>query len=160
MSEPFTIRAATLASGTWTEALLADSPVPEHPSRGALPANALVVDDDADVRDAIGAMLAELGIEDVRVAHDGEQALAALKGTQWDLMLLDLLMPRLDGFGVLNALREDREDQVLVRPRRVVVMSAHVRTTAASAVRTLGANDLLVKPFEIEDLAVRIGVET
>ena len=121
-----------------------------------MPANVLVVDDDSDIREAVSIMLAELGIEDVRTAHDGEQALAALEGTQWDLMLLDLLMPGLDGFGVLNALREDG---VLVRPARVVVMSAHVRTTAASAMRTLGADDLLVKPFEVEDLAARIGVE-
>jgi len=121
------------------------------------PANVLVVDDDADIREALGIILDELGIEDVRMANDGEQALAALEGTQWDLMLLDLLMPGLDGFGVLNALRENR---VLVRPRRVVVVSAHVRPTAASAMRTLGADDLLVKPFDLKDLAARIGIET
>ena len=138
------------------EAPLADSPVVEDSSQATMPSNALVVDDDSDIRDAVTFMLEELGVEDVRVAQDGEEALAALKGVQWDLLLLDLLMPRLDGFGVLNALREDK---VLVRPRRVVVMSAHVRATVASAIRTLGADDLLVKPFEVEDLATRIRVE-
>jgi len=66
------------------------------------------------------------------------------------VVLLDLLMPRLDGFGVLTALRDVEEES---RPGRVVVMSAHVRATAVSAMRTLGADDLLVKPFELEDLA-------
>lgn len=122
-----------------------------------MPATVLVVDDDADIREAIGVMLQELGVEGVGMVHDGEEALAALKETRWEVMLLDLLMPRLDGFGVLNALRDLDHP---VRPRRVVVMSAHVRATVASAIRTLGADDLLVKPFEVDDLAARIGMET
>lgn len=117
----------------------------------------LVVDDDPDIREAVSAMLAELGVDHVGVAHDGVEALAALEDTQWDVMLLDLLMPRLDGFAVLNALREMEQPD---RPRRVVVMSAHVRATVASAIRTLGADDLLVKPLDIEDLAAGIGIET
>ena len=139
------------------ETPLAGSVAPDNPSRAAIPASALVVDDDADIREVVCYMLEELGVEDVRMARDGEEAVAALRGIQWDLMLLDLLMPRLDGFGVLAALREDEN---LVRPRRVVVMSAHVRATVASAIRTLGADDLLVKPFEAEDLATRIQSET
>jgi len=122
-----------------------------------MPASALVVDDDADIREAVCHMLDELGVEDVRIARDGEEAVAALREIQWGLMLLDLLMPRLDGFGVLTALRED---ETLIRPRRVVVMSAHVRATVASAIRTLGADDLLVKPFEMEDLVTRIQSDT
>ena len=122
-----------------------------------MPANVLVVDDDADIREAVSIMLAELGVARVGVAQDGVEALAALKETRWDVVLLDLLMPRLDGFGVLNALREMEQS---ARPRRVVVMSAHVRATVASAIRTLGADDLLVKPLDLEDLAVRIGIET
>ena len=130
---------------------------PEHRPQPAMPANVLVVDDDADIREAVSIMLAELGVDHVGVAQDGVEALAALKETRWDVVLLDLLMPRLDGFGVLNALREMEQS---ARPRRVVVMSAHVRATVASAIRTLGADDLLVKPLDIDDLAVRIGIET
>ena len=128
----------------------------EDRPQAARPTNVLVVDDDADIREAVSEMLAELGVEHVGVAQDGVEALDALKERRWDVMLLDLLMPRLDGFGVLNALRE-MEHQA--RPRRVVVMSAHVRTTVASAIRTLGADDLLVKPLDIDDLALRIGIE-
>ena len=134
-----------------------NEPTPEHRPQPAMPANVLVVDDDADIREAVSIMLAELGVDRVGVAQDGVEALAALKETRWDVVLLDLLMPRLDGFGVLNALREMEQS---ARPRRVVVMSAHVRATVASAIRTLGADDLLVKPLDLEDLAVRIGIET
>ena len=128
----------------------------EDRPQAARPTNVLVVDDDADIREAVSEMLAELGVEHVGVAQDGVEALDALKERRWDVMLLDLLMPRLDGFGVLNALREMEHH---ARPRRVVVMSAHVRTTVASAIRTLGADDLLVKPLDIDDLALRIGIE-
>jgi len=121
------------------------------------PRKVLVVDDEEDVCEAVSALLQELGVRDVGVARDGEEALAALERTPWDVMLLDLLMPRLDGFGVLTALREGRSS---IRPGRIVVMSAHVRGTAASALRTLGADDLLVKPIELEDLAARIGTES
>ena len=135
---------------------MTDRPISDHSSGTPAPVRVLVVDDDADVREAVSAMLGELGVEDVGIACDGEEALAALKETRWDVMLLDLLMPRLDGFGVLNALRET---EPAARPRRVVVMSGHVRATVASAIRTLGADDLLVKPLEIRDLAQRIGIE-
>jgi CheY-like chemotaxis protein len=117
--------------------------------------NALVVDDHDDIREAVTAMLLELGVENVDVAANGGEAIEALRETRWDLLLLDLLMPGIDGFGVLNAIRA--EDGIL-RPRLVVVMSAHVRATYASAIRTLGADDLLTKPFDLDDLASRIGL--
>jgi len=114
------------------------------------PANVLIVDDDGDICEAVKAMLEELGIEEIQVARNGEEAVTEMKARRYDLVFLDLLMPRLDGFGVLTALRDVEEES---RPGRVVVMSAHVRATAVSAMRTLGADDLLVKPFELEDLA-------
>ena len=134
--------------------LNADSAMEREPEAKE-PLRALVVDDEPDIREAVSVMLEELGVDHVVAVTDGLEALDAINGTMWDVVLLDLLMPRLDGFGVLNGLRE--MDQSL-RPRRVVVMSAHVRATVASAIRTLGADDLLVKPIELDDLAAKIGI--
>ena len=70
-------------------------------------AKILVVDDDPDMRDAL-QMILESGGHAVVMAEDGEQCLAKLKDEQPDLMILDLLMPRMDGFEVCKALKDPR----------------------------------------------------
>lgn len=65
----------------------------------------LLVDDDPDILIAVGAVLEAHNL-DVITAHDGEEALAKLRDEHPDLMILDMLMPRLDGFGVLKALKD------------------------------------------------------
>ena len=67
----------------------------------------LVVDDDPDILDAITMILESQGYE-VVTARDGVEGLANLKAEKPDLMILDLLMPKMDGFGVLKELREPR----------------------------------------------------
>jgi DNA-binding response OmpR family regulator len=68
-------------------------------------AKILLVDDDPDIRIAIGAVLQSRNYQ-VITAHDGEEALAKLREEKPDLMILDLMMPRMDGFAVLKELRE------------------------------------------------------
>jgi len=70
-------------------------------------AKILVVDDVAENRDLLLRRLQRLGIDDVDQAENGMQALAALAKKSYDLMLLDIMMPELDGFGVLDALRKN-----------------------------------------------------
>lgn len=67
-------------------------------------AKVLLVDDDPDIRIAIGAVLRSRSYQ-VVTARDGEEALVKLREEKPDLMILDLMMPRLDGFGVLKQLK-------------------------------------------------------
>jgi len=71
-------------------------------------AKILVVDDDPDMREAIGMMLEPAGFQ-VVMAKDGEEALSKLAAAKPNLMLLDLLMPRKDGFAVLKELAEEQK---------------------------------------------------
>ena len=64
----------------------------------------LIVDDDPDIRDAIGTIL-EAHSYQVITANNGEEGLVKLKEERPDLMILDLLMPKLDGFGVLKEIQ-------------------------------------------------------
>jgi len=71
-------------------------------------AKILIVDDDPDMRLAIGSVLRSRSYQVVE-ARDGEEALRKLKEEKPDLMLLDLLMPRMDGFGVVKTLKNTQE---------------------------------------------------
>jgi PAS domain S-box-containing protein len=115
----------------------------------------LVADDDQDIRSQIAGHLRRAGHE-VLEAGDGEQALQAARGEQLPtLALLDLRMPRLDGLGVLRALR--RDGVTLSLP--VVMMTDNPGMSASdrSAIDRLGASVLLHKPCSAEELAELIG---
>ncbi|NII10094.1 response regulator transcription factor [Oleiagrimonas sp. C23AA] len=83
-------------------------------------------------------------------AGDGVTALGFLDGFEYDLVVLDLMLPRLDGLGVLRALAERRQ-----RPR-VLVLSA--RDQVADRIQALdaGADDYLIKPFSFDELVARL----
>jgi sigma-B regulation protein RsbU (phosphoserine phosphatase) len=116
------------------------------------PATILVVDDDAGNRDMLGRRLAREGHR-VRTAAGGREALAALAGAPADLVLLDVMMPGLDGYGVLAALKADP------RLRHVPVIMISAVDHLASVVRCieLGAEDYLPKPFDATLLRARVG---
>lgn len=64
----------------------------------------LIVDDDADIRHILGLRLRHAGFE-IGEAADGAEGLAAVRASAWDIVLLDLMMPRVDGFAFLDELR-------------------------------------------------------
>jgi CheY-like chemotaxis protein len=110
-------------------------------------AKVLVVDDDPMIRDVLSDVLSDEGHQ-VLTARDGMEALQALEREGNYLILLDLMMPRLDGPGVIRAL----EARPTVRDgNRIIVMSAAERLFALSA---LIASDLVrervAKPFELD----------
>ena len=72
-----------------------------------MPKKILVVDDDPDIRDVVTVILESRGYEIV-TACDGIECLAALRAEKPDLMVIDLLMPKMDGFGVLKELQDGR----------------------------------------------------
>ncbi|MDB6093938.1 MAG: cya [Verrucomicrobia bacterium] len=112
----------------------------------------LVADDSEAVRGIVVLMLRSLGYRDVREAVDGRDALALMQKGEFDLLVLDIEMPNLDGYGVLAALKRD---PVL---RHVPVIVASGLDDLESVVRCidLGAEDFLPKPVNSVILRARI----
>jgi adenylate cyclase len=112
----------------------------------------LVVDDDEGNRDLLARRLERLGYS-VMVAEDGAQALGVLEVEPVDLILLDLMMPVLDGFGVL----EQRNADERLRTIPVVMISSDSDTDRVARCVEMGADDYLPKPFDPVLLRARIG---
>ena len=119
------------------------------------PASILVVDDHPASLRAAEGLLREAGHTDVRTLQDPHAAVAACREAAPDLLLLDLEMPALDGFGVLTAL-----DDLLHEPTLLPVLclaSAEVGPEERARAVALGARDFLTKPLEAGEVAVRVG---
>jgi len=114
-----------------------------------VPARVVVVDDDEALRNAVRRALRLEGY-DVELAGDGAEALARLTGLRADLVVLDVLMPVLDGITVCRRLREggDRTPILLLTARDAVCD----RVAGLDA----GADDYLTKPFALEELLARV----
>ena len=91
---------------------------------------------------------------DTSIAGDGVEALEQIEAHEWDLVVLDLLLPGLDGFDVLAAVAE-RE-----RPPRVLVLSARQEVATRIAALDGGASDFLAKPFSFDELLARVRAQT
>lgn len=109
----------------------------------------LVVEDEAPLRLALRDALCAEGFE-VLEAEDGERGLALALREDPDLVLLDLMLPRMDGLAVLEALRADR----LLAP--VVILSARGAEWDRVQGFQVGADDYVVKPFSMRELSLRI----
>src|SRR6202167_6106918 len=109
----------------------------------------LVVDDEPFLRDAVAASLRFLGF-DVTTADNGADALRLARDGRFDLLVLDVMLPDLDGFDVVRRLRRDGS--------WVPVIFLTARDTQADKVTglTIGGDDYLTKPFGLEELAARI----
>jgi len=109
----------------------------------------LVVDDSERVRKTLATGLRARGMA-VETAADGVEALAMLNGLPFDLVVLDLMMPRVDGVQVLQALKGRTQ-----KPR-ILVLSARDQLQDRVGALNLGADDYLVKPFAFEELLARL----
>jgi len=112
----------------------------------------LVVDDEPRILRFVRLNLCSCGFE-VITASDGDDALSIINSEKPDLMILDIFMPGLDGFGVLKKLRE-REDNFGCPHLPVIVFSA--RSAVCSKAMNLGADDFIAKPFQPEEMAEKI----
>ena len=127
--------------------------VPEQPLAGPVAANLLVVDDNAENREVLAVMLKRQGYT-VTLADSGAQALEFLQQYRaFDLVLLDILMPGIDGFQVLQRMKS--EVQLTNIP--VIVISALDDLSDSVHCIELGAEDYLSKPFNAVLLRARIG---
>jgi PAS domain S-box-containing protein len=121
-----------------------------EPEEGDDRPRVLVADDNADMRQYVVRILAEhFRIEAV---PDGEAALAAVKKQPSDLVLTDVMMPRLDGFGLLRALRADPSTSGVP----VIMLSARAGEESRVEGMEAGADDYLVKPFSARELLARV----
>jgi sigma-B regulation protein RsbU (phosphoserine phosphatase) len=115
-------------------------------------AKILVVDDVAENRDLLARRLQRLGFKAIDQAENGVQALAAIAKTAYDLVLLDIMMPELDGFGVLTALKQDGR----INDLPVIVISALNEIEPIVRCIELGAEDFIFKPFNPTLLRARV----
>ncbi|MEO7319770.1 MAG: SpoIIE family protein phosphatase [Chthoniobacteraceae bacterium] len=111
----------------------------------------LVVDDDAGNREMLSRRLERLG-HTVEVAENGRRALEILRQQAFDLMLLDLQMPELNGYEVLEQVKVDEA----LRDLPIIVLSASDETSRVAHCIEMGAADYLAKPFEPVLLRARI----
>lgn len=109
----------------------------------------LLADDETAITDNLAPLLRRAGFE-VVVAHDGEEALNRLRAGAPDLVVLDVMMPRLDGRAVLRRLREER----FATP--VILLTQVGESSERAMALEEGADDYLNKPFDPQELMARI----
>ncbi len=112
----------------------------------------LVVDDNADMREYIVRILSQNPLWKIKSAADGLQALKAVNKQKPDLVLSDIMMPQLDGFGLLKKLKEDPA----TAPIPVILLSVQAGEEATIEGLEKGADDYLVKPFSARELVARV----
>lgn len=109
----------------------------------------LMVDDEADIREAVQSSLKSRGYT-VVAAADGEEGLNKVRSERPDLVLLDIVMPKVDGWQVLKAIRNDED--AATRQLPVVMLTANRQTSSLVESQSQKATDYLMKPFDIETL--------
>ena len=113
-------------------------------------ARILVVDDEPIVRDVLGRYLAREGFT-VETAGDGEAAIAAFDSARPDLVLLDLMLPRIDGLEVFRRIRSRGADRTAV-----IMLTAKTEEADRVVGLELGADDYVTKPFSPREVVARV----
>lgn len=111
----------------------------------------LVVDDEPQLRNFIRMRL-EVNKFKVILASDGIEGLKKTQEEKPDLILLDILMPNLDGFGMLRKLKEDDKTKSIP----VIILTAQDKPQNISRALEIGANDYMAKPFESKIMLEKI----
>lgn len=111
----------------------------------------LITDDDPDIRQLVIYALADQGHE-VSVAKDGKEALEHVVGSPPDLMVLDVMMPELDGYGVLRALGE----RDLKGTTKILMLTAKGSERDWKEGYDLGADRYMTKPFDPDELVATV----
>ena len=111
----------------------------------------LIVDDEPNIVISLEFLLQQEGYQ-VEVAHDGQEALDAIERQPPDLVLLDIMLPRLSGFDVCKRIRTNPDWSKV----RVVMLTAKGREVEVSKGLALGADDYITKPFATKELLARV----
>ena len=113
----------------------------------------LVVDDEPNIVISLEYVMKNAGYE-VETAYDGEEALTKIRAGMPDLVILDVMMPKRDGFDVLKTVREDPQ----LNSVRIMMLTAKGRDEEREKGLSLGANDYMTKPFSTRDVVERAKV--
>lgn len=119
-------------------------------SEAIAPASILVVDDNTDMRDYLKHLLEQRYV--IRAAQDGVAALEMVAQHRPDLILTDVMMPRLDGFGLLRELRANPQ----TREIPIILLSARAGEESRVEGLEAGADDYLTKPFSTREMLARV----
>jgi DNA-binding response OmpR family regulator len=111
----------------------------------------LVVDDEPSILLSLEFLMQQVGYE-VRTAKNGDEALLAVGEKQPDLILLDIMMPKLDGFEVCQTIRSNPEWKDI----RIVILTAKGREVDQEKGLALGADDYITKPFGTKQLVKKV----
>ncbi|MGC1215729.1 MAG: SpoIIE family protein phosphatase, partial [Micromonospora sp.] len=134
----------------WTDDVETPVGLPGPAEHGAGGGRILVADDNADLREHVSRLLAPS--YEVITVPDGVEALRLAVDTPFDLVLTDVMMPRLDGYGLVTALRANPR----TRHVPIVLLSARAGSAEAVAGLAVGADDYLTKPFSSQELIARV----
>ncbi len=111
----------------------------------------LIADDEQNIVISIDFLLRREGFA-VLIANDGEEALAKVRDEQPDLVLLDVMMPKMNGFDVCQAIRADPD----LSGTRILMLTAKGRDTEVSKGLGLGADGYMTKPFSTKELLAEV----
>jgi DNA-binding response OmpR family regulator len=114
-------------------------------------ATVLVVDDEPNIVLSLKFLMDQAGF-DVRVARDGEEALRAIEEQPPDLVLLDVMMPKKDGYDVCQTVRQNPAWENV----RIIMLTAKGREVEREKGIALGADDYITKPFSTREVVERV----
>ena len=115
-------------------------------------AKILIIDDEAEFADMVALRLRKTGGFETLVAYDGEKGLDLAKKELPDLIILDVLMPKMDGLDVLKNLRKNKPTSATP----VLVLTASATPTTMEKLKSLNVGGYIIKPFEPADLMGKI----
>lgn len=110
--------------------------------------NILIIEDSETIRDLVSFTLEVLGEYELTIAADGIEGLAAFEAGEFDLILSDIDMPRMDGLTLVRKIRETEKGKTIP----IVMLTAKETDSDKLKAREAGANGYLIKPFEPENL--------
>ena len=113
----------------------------------------MIVDDEPDLTDMLAFTLQKRGYETVQ-AHSGLEAWRKLAAKKFDLLVLDIMMPDLDGWELCRRIRQNESKEI----RETGILMLTARASSEDRVKGLesGADDYLIKPFSLSELALRV----
>ena len=111
----------------------------------------LIVDDEPNIAISVNFLMSREGLE-VLTAHDGEEGLARIRADRPDLVVLDVMMPKLDGFEVCRAVRTDPA----LAGVRILMLTAKGRAAEIAKGVSLGADAYIPKPFSTRELVAKV----
>lgn len=115
-------------------------------------AKILIAEDDANILGLLSVFLSGLGYA-VSLARDGQEALEMAAQIKPDLMIVDVMMPRMNGFKLVNSLAMDRHD---IPMPKIVMLTSLADQENVQRGMSVGADVYIPKPFNLEDVAARV----